>query len=413
MRRFAGARRFVWNKALDLQRGRQAVGLDRLSYPVLCRELTHWRHDPGADWLLEMPIHPLQQSLKDLCQAFVNHEEGRAGAPKFKKKGKTADSFRYPDPKQFRLDQGNARVRLPKLGWVRYRNSRPVPGKPKQATVSLSAGRWHVSIQTERNVPNPAPTSRAPIGMDAGTKRLAVLSDGTTFLPFDPDGKHAGAKRKAQKALGRKKPFSRNWRKARAQLARAEARAADARRDHLHKTSTTLSKTHALVAVEDLEVRNMTRSAKGTKEKPGREVRAKSGLNRSILNQGWGELRRQLVYKCAREGGKLVAVPPAYTSRQCPNCGYESAGNRPKRDIFRCLSCGFEADADRVGAVNVLKRAGHARIACVFSGGPPVAVSRNPPKPRPITEAAGIPALKGGEDVKGNTRACAALVSRT
>ena len=125
------------------------------------------------------------------------------------------------------------------------------------------------------------------------------------------------------------------------------------------------------MAVEDLEVRNMTRSAKGTKEKPGRNVRAKSGLNRSILNQGWGELRRQLEYKCAREGGKLVAVPPAYTSRQCPNCGYESAGNRPKRDIFRCLSCGFEAEADRVGAVNVLKRAGHARIACVFSGDPP------------------------------------------
>ena len=154
------------------------------------------------------------------------------------------------------------------------------------------------------------------------------------------------------------------------------------------------------MAVEDLEVRNMTRSAKGTKEKPGRNVRAKSGLNRSILNQGWGELRRQLEYKCARQGGKLVAVPPAYTSRQCPNCGYESAGNRPKRDIFRCLSCGFEADADRVGAVNVLKRAGYARIACVFSGGPPVAVSRNPPKPRPITEAAGIPAFQGGEDVK-------------
>ena len=138
---------------------------------------------------------------------------------------------------------------------------------------------------------------------DAGTKRLAVLSDGTTFLPFDPDGKHAGAKRKAQKALGRKKPFSRNWRKARAQLARAEARAADARRDHLHKTSTTLSKTHALVAVEDLEVRNMTRSAKGTKEKPGRNVRAKSGLNRSILNQGWGELRR---HGSVADGGEMT-----------------------------------------------------------------------------------------------------------
>ena len=153
-------------------------------------------------------------------------------------------------------------------------------------------------------------------------------------------------------------------------LARAEGRASDARRDHRHKTST-VSKTHALVAVEDLEVRNMSRSAKGTKEKPGRNVKAKSGLNRQILNQGWGELRRQLEYKCGREGGELVAVPPAYTSRVCPNCGYQSAGIRPNRDTFRCLSCGFNADADRVGAVNVLRRAGYAQIACVFSGGSP------------------------------------------
>ena len=371
MRRFAGARRFVWNKALGLQRERQTAGLDPLPYAALCRELTCWRHDPSTDWLLEMPIHPLQQTLKDLCRAFANHEEGRADPPKLKKKGKTADSFRYPDPKQFRLDQGNGRVRLPKLGWLRYRNSRPAPGDPKQATVSLSAGRWHVSVQTERDVPDPAAPSGPPTGMDAGIKRLAVLSDGTTFLPFDPDGKHLNAKRKAQKALSRKKRFSRNWRKAKAKLARIEAHGADARKDHLHKTSTTLSKTHALVAVEDLEVRNMSRSAKGTKEKPGRNVKAKSGLNRQVLNQGWGELRRQLEYKCAREGGEVVAVPPAYTSRTCPNCGYESAGNRPKRGIFRCLSCGFEADADRVGAINVLRRAGHARIACVFSGGLP------------------------------------------
>ena len=109
------------------------------------------------------------------------------------------------------------------------------------------------------------------------------------------------------------------------------------------------------------------RSAKGNKDKPGKNVKAKAGLNRAILDQGWGEFRRQLGYKLLWNGGVLVAVPPAGTSRTCPNCGHISARNRPAQARFHCTACGFETHADQVGAINII-RAGHARLACEVNG---------------------------------------------
>lgn len=130
----------------------------------------------------------------------------------------------------------------------------------------------------------------------------------------------------------------------------------------------------AMVCIEDLQVRNMSKSAAGSAEQPGKHVRAKSGLNKSILDQGWFEFRRQLDYKVRWNGGRLVAVPPQDTSRTCPCCGHVSAGNRPTQARFACVACGYEDHADVVGAINVL-RAGHARIACEVSGAvmPPAA----------------------------------------
>ncbi|MDF1484594.1 transposase, partial [Ramlibacter sp. H39-3-26] len=124
----------------------------------------------------------------------------------------------------------------------------------------------------------------------------------------------------------------------------------------------------------DLQVRNMSRSAAGTAEQPGKNVRAKSGLNKSILDQGWFEFRCQLDYKLGWNGGWLIAVPPQNTSRTCPCCGHVSADNRQTQAQFLCVACGFEANADVVGAINVL-RAGHARFACEVSGAavPPAA----------------------------------------
>ncbi|MCQ9425851.1 transposase [Pseudomonas sp. LJDD11] len=365
MRRFAGSCRFAFNKALALQKERHEQGENKLGYAGLCKLLTEWRNSPQTAWLADAPVHPLQQSLKDLERAYTNFFAKRADFPRFKKKGQR-DSFRYPDPKQIKLDQTNSRLFLPKLGWLRYRNSREVPGTVKNITVSQSCGKWFVSIQTEREVDEQPTAQGAAVGIDMGIARFATLSDGSFYAPLNSFKRHETALCKAQQAMSRKVRFSRNWKKAKACVQRIHSRIGNARRDYLHKCSTTISQNHAMVCIEDLQVRNMSRSAAGTAEAPGRNVRAKSGLNRAILDQGWFEFRRQLDYKLAWRGGWLIAVPPQNTSRTCPCCGHVSAANRQTQALFRCVGCGFEGNADVVGAMNVL-RAGHARLACEVS----------------------------------------------
>ena len=205
------------------------------------------------------------------------------------------------------------------------------------------------------------------IGIDMGIARFATLSDGTFYASLNSFKQHEAALRKAQQAMSRKIKFSNNWKKAKARVQRLHSRISNVRRDFLHKCSTTISQNHAMVCIEDLQVRNMSRSAAGTAAAPGRNVRAKSGLNKSILDQGWFEFRRQLDYKLAWHGGYLITVPPHYTSQTCPCCNHISKDNRQTQARFACVECGFKENADVVGAINVL-RAGHARFACEVSG---------------------------------------------
>ena len=196
-----------------------------------------------------------------------------------------------------------------------------------------------------------------------GIARFATFSDGSYLAPLNSFKRHEATLRKAQRAMSRKTKFSNNWKKAKARIQRIHARIGNARRDYLHKATTTISKNHAMVCIEDLQVRNMSKSAAGSAEKPGGNVRAKSGLNKSILDQGWFEFRRQLDYKLAWNGGWLIAVQPANTSRTCPACGCASAKNRLTQARFACVECGFEENADLVGAINILAR-GHRVAAC-------------------------------------------------
>jgi len=378
LRRSAGSCRFVFNEALAEQKERYKQGEKRLSYVELAKLLTGWRNGRktprGRDvpWLKDAPVHPLQQSLKDLEQAYANFFAKRANFPVFKKKWR-GDSFRYPDPKQIKLDQGNSRIHLPKLGWLRYRNSRTVLGEVRQTTVSERAGKWFISILTKREVPQRQPNGDA-VGIDMGIARFATLSDGTFYAPLNSFKRHEDALRKAQQAMSRKNKFSKNWKKAKARVRGIHSRIGNARRDFLHKATTTISKNHAMVCVEDLSVRNLSKSAAGSQEQPGRNVRAKSGLNKAILDQDWFEFRRQLDYKLAWSGCHLIAVPPRNTSRTCPCCSHVSPDNRRTQARFECVECGFEENADVVGAINVL-RAGHAQLACEVSGAvrPPAA----------------------------------------
>jgi len=163
--------------------------------------------------------------------------------------------------------------------------------------------------------------------------------------------------------MARKKKFSNNWKKSKSEINKLHTRIANVRKDYLHKTTTTISQNHAIVCVEDLKIKNMSKSANGTIEQPGRNVKAKSGLNRSILDQGWFEFRRQLEYKELWLGGEVLAVPARNTSRKCTICGHTAADNRTSQASFRCTACGHEANADVNAACNILA-AGHAVLAC-------------------------------------------------
>jgi len=363
MRQYAGNARKIWNLALNRQQELHTAGEKFTNSFGMNNWLPAWKQE--FSYLCDSPSQTLQQVTKDLAAAYKNFFEKRADFPQFKKKGRSSDSFRFPQG--FEIDEANRRIRLPKLGWIRYRKSRGIIGLAKNITVSCVAGKWYASIQTEREVGQPIHPSTSIVGLDAGITLFATLSDGTMFEPVNALRTRAAKMAKYQRRMSRKVKFSRNWKKAKARITKLHQRVAHTRNDFLHKTSNIISKNHAVVVIEDLNVTNMSKSASGTLEAPGRSVNAKSGLNKSILDQGWGEFRRQLEYKQAWLGGEVFVVNPRNTSRTCPACGHISAENRKTQSQFECVECGYAENADLNAAVNIL-RAGHARLACEVNG---------------------------------------------
>ena len=157
--------------------------------------------------------------------------------------------------------------------------------------------------------------------------------------------------------------FSKNWQKLKAKIAKLHHRIANIRKDHLHKISNTISENHAVVYIEDLQIENMSRSARGTAKQPGKNIKQKSGLNRAILDQSWFEFRRQPDYKLLWNGRYLISVPPQNTSRCCPACGHTSKENRRTQADFKCIECGYTENADLVGAIDILKRGQELLVA--------------------------------------------------
>lgn len=362
MRQTAGACRFVFNKALAIQIENYEAGNKYISYVSMAKQLTQWRNSAETPWLSDAPCHSLQHALKDLDRAFKNFFAKRANFPRFKRKGQ-GSSFRYPDPTQIKLDQNNSRIFLPKLGWIHYRKSREVIGELRNVTIKKRGEKWFISIQTEREVTRPTQAPTTAIGIDVGIKRFATMSDGSYIAPLNSFKIHQHRLRHHQKELSRKVRFSQNWKKEKAKVQKIHIGITNARKDFLHKITTTISKNHALVCIEDLQVSNMSKSASGTKEKPGKNVRQKSGLNRSILDQGWGIFRSQLAYKLEWNGGMLLEVAPQYSSQECPACHHIAKDNRKTQAQFECISCNYKNHADVVGAINALER-GHRLLAC-------------------------------------------------
>ena len=189
-----------------------------------------------------------------------------------------------------------------------------------------------------------------------GLSVLPHCQTASYFEPLNAFKTYKGKLAKLQRQLKNKIKFSKNWQKLQAKIAKLHHKIANCRKDFLHKISSTISKNHAMIYIEDLQVSNMSKSAKGTVEQPGTNVAQKSGLNRAILDQSWYEFRRQIDYKSQWQGGVLVAVPPHNTSRTCPCCGYTDKENRPTQSKFECVECGYRNNADVVGAINILER---------------------------------------------------------
>jgi putative transposase len=359
--RYCGSARFLWNKCLALNLDRLEKGQDLLWYNEHAFWLKLWKRSAEYGFLGECPSQVLQQKLMDLDKAFrdcFDRNQPLKRLPLFKRKGR-GDGMRFPQG--FRID--NRRLFLPKIGWIGFYRSRDIEGHVKNITVTRKSDRWYASIQVEQEHELVKHPSNSEIGIDAGIKCFAAFSDGTLVEGVNSFRRHEAALARQQRRLARKQKGSENWKREKRKLSRLHHTIANVRSDFLHKLSTEVCKNHARVYVEKLNIRGMSRSARGTEEEPGRNVKAKSGLNKSILDQGWYEFKRQLDYKLDWKGGSLVEANYHYTSQRCSCCGYTSKENRKSQAVFVCLACGYKEHADVNAAKNILT-VGQTGMAC-------------------------------------------------
>ncbi len=360
MVQYAGNCRFLWNKALGLNLHRLENKQPILWYQELDWFSKLWKKSNEYEFLKLSPAQTLQQTLKQLDRAFkdaFDKKQPLKKIPTFKKRG-VRDRFSFPQG--FKLD--GKRIFLPKMGWINFRKSREIDGNVKNVTVSRQGKYWFVSIQIELELSEPAHSSTSMIGVDMGVKRLFTLSDGNFEEPINVDFFKDKIKR-LQKRLAKKVKFSNNWRKIKEKINRLHTKIANIRHDTLHKLSTVLSNSHAMIVLENLQIKNMTKSAKGDADNHGSMVKQKSGLNRVILEQGWGMFKTFLQYKQHWSGGQVLFVDPKYTSQTCPVCQHKNKLSRKSQSEFECVLCGHEEHADIVGAKNVLGR-GHRLLSC-------------------------------------------------
>jgi putative transposase len=357
-RQFAGVCRLVYNLALEQRRDwwrhyERETG-QRLNYVAQARQLTDLRAE--FDWIRAVYVSCQQQALRDLDRAFGNFFAGRARYPTARKKG-ISDTFRFPgrEVETRRLNGKWSAVRLPKIGWVKFRDTRPIQGTIKNATVSGGADGWHVAFacaierETLQNL-------RPAVGIDRGVATTLALSTGEMVsVPASLDRIEA-AKRRAQRVLSRRRRGSRRYARQRRRIARLQGRAGRIRRDFHHRAALDIAQRFGIAVLEDLRIQNMTASASGTVDDPGRMVRQKAGLNRSILNQGWGAFDLILTYKMEERGGRVVKVDPAYSSQTCAACGVVDARSRESQARFRCVACGHADHADRNAALVIRSR---------------------------------------------------------
>ena len=350
----AGVCRLVWNLALEQRRDHWRNYQDRtgntLNYVTQARELTALRRE--TDFIRSVSQTCQQYALKALDDAYRRFFKGIGGYPKPKKKGvNDAFTFNGREITVERLSSRWGRVRLPKIGWVKFRMTRNLSGKPTEATVSRTPLGWQISIGC-KDCDVKDFTIDGAVGIDRGVSVPLMLSDGTAYML--PERLNVIERRacKAQRILARRKRGSNRHSAARKRVAALKAKAARIRKHWAHETTTAICRNYGTVVIERLRTRDMTTSAAGTVENPGRNVAQKRGLNRAILNVGWHQIETMLSYKAHR----LVKVDPRFTSQTCSCCGAVDSRSRKNQASFVCTTCGFHANADHNAAINILRR---------------------------------------------------------
>ena len=344
--------RALFNAALEeridcyRKTGRTLTAYDQM------KGLTELRADPAfAGYAATMQRWPLK--MLDLAfRAFFKRAKagaGRAsGFPRFKGRDRWR-AIGFTDTNGWQLN--GDRLTIKGIGALRVRVHRTLPSQPKALVLRRYGRRWFACLAVE--VPCAASHDGPAVGLDMGVTHLATLSTGEHIPNIRATSRAAKEVRRRQRALVRCKRGSRNRWKTKERLARAREREANARATHLHQVSADLTRRFGRIAVEALNVKNMIRSAKGTPDAPGANVRAKSGLNRSLADVAPGRLKELLAYKATRAGGQVIEVDPRNTSRTCAACGVIDAASR-RAERFRCTGCGHEAHADTNAARNIL-----------------------------------------------------------
>jgi putative transposase len=355
--------RFVWNLALEQANcWRPGCGQtpDRAERQ---RQLAEAR---AGSWLGSGSSSVQQQALRDFDQALRNWWAGTHGRPGWRKKG-VDEGFCIRDVKVRRISRKWAEVHVPKVGWVRFRLTRPLGPHGMGRVTKDRAGRWHVSFSAPQP-PVVRTATGAAVGIDMGVAHAVTTSAGDHLdLPGLRPGEQARLLR-LERQKARQRSGSNRRARTKHAIAVLHARATDRRKDWAEKTSTRLVVGHDLIVFEDLRVKDMLRSARGTVESPGRNVAAKAGLNRRIAASAWSRLVRRTTDKAAAsEGCEVVRVDPRYTSQRCSVCGTVDPGNRSSQAVFCCLGCGHADNADVNAAKNILA----AGLAATARGGRP------------------------------------------
>lgn len=375
--------RSVWNIALEQRRIYRQRGA-WINYIEQATQMAEAKAE--FPWLAEVPSHTLQQTLRDLDKACRKHGTFKVH---WRSKSRTAPSFRFPDPKHLAVQRLNRRwgqLRLPKFGQVRLRWTRPVGGTIRNATVLQDGGRWYVSFCVEDGVVSVAPNGKPPVGVDRGVNVAVATSDGVLRdRQLVTPGEAKRLKRLRQQLARQKNKKSDRRRATRGKITALNARIRARRSDFNAWTANRLTRDHGTVVVEDLKITNMVRSARGTVVEPGRNVRQKAGLNRSIMSKGWGGFLLALQHKARFNGSQIVKVNPAYTSQTCNACKHIARESRESQAVFRCVACGHQDNADVNAARNIRERgielASAAGLAVAGRGdlGATRSVKRQPP----------------------------------